>query len=117
MLHNPTGKFFHIDFGHFLDHGKSKHGFKRDREPFIYSKELQYFLRHFDDVKVIACSSNENNKRKQKYFESKKKEFKSAINVDKKMGRSRTIGAEQTNKDGEEKKKKVYDAPELQFIL
>ena len=40
MLHNPTGKFFHIDFGHFLDHCKSKKGFKRDREPFIYSKEL-----------------------------------------------------------------------------
>ena len=40
MLHNPTGKFFHIDFGHFLDHCKSKGGLKRDREPFIFSAEL-----------------------------------------------------------------------------
>lgn len=117
MLHNPTGKFFHIDFGHFLDHGKSKHGFKRDREPFIYSKELQYFLRHFDDVKVRESTPNENNKRKEDFKKATKSEFKSSINVDKKMGRSRTIGAEQTNKDGEEKKKKVYEAPELKFVL
>lgn len=40
MLHNPSGKFFHIDFGHFLGHGKKKNGFSRDREPFILSKEL-----------------------------------------------------------------------------
>ena len=33
------------------------------------------------------------------------------------MGRSRTIGAENTDKDSEEKKKKLLDAPELKFIL
>ena len=46
MLHKPTGTFFHIDFGHFLDHSKFKCGLKRDREPFIMSKEMQFFLRH-----------------------------------------------------------------------
>lgn len=42
-----TGTFFHIDFGHFLGHGKKKLGFMRDREPFILSNELHYFLKHF----------------------------------------------------------------------
>jgi len=37
MLQDTTGKFFHIDFGHFLGHAKQKLGFKRDREPFILS--------------------------------------------------------------------------------
>lgn len=52
MLQNTTGKFFHIDFGHFLGHAKSKYGLKRDREPFIFSNELQFFLRYFDEIKV-----------------------------------------------------------------
>ena len=51
MLQDTTGKFFHIDFGHFLGHAKVKLGFKRDREPFILSQELRFFLRHFDDIK------------------------------------------------------------------
>ena len=52
MLQNETGKFFHIDFGHFLGHGKAKLGFKRDREPFILSREMQYFLKHFSEIKI-----------------------------------------------------------------
>ena len=52
MLQNETGKFFHIDFGHFLGHGKSKLGFKRDREPFILSKEMQYFLKYFSEIRI-----------------------------------------------------------------
>jgi len=47
MLNKENGKFFHIDFGHFLDHCKKKLGFKRDREPFIYSRELHYLLTNF----------------------------------------------------------------------
>ena len=46
MLHRPTGTFFHIDFGHFLNHYKKKFGILRDREPFIFSKEMQFFLRN-----------------------------------------------------------------------
>jgi hypothetical protein len=57
MLHNPTGKFFHIDFGHFLGHCKVKLGFKRDREPFILSNELMYFLRHFNQIAVKEVSN------------------------------------------------------------
>lgn len=47
MLNKQSGKFFHIDFGHFLDHKKSKAGFNRDREPFIYSRELHYLMTNF----------------------------------------------------------------------
>ena len=56
MMQNKTGKFFHIDFGHFLGHAKKKLGIVRDREPFIYSDELHYFLRHFSDIKVIGTN-------------------------------------------------------------
>jgi len=52
MLQNTTGKFFHIDFGHFLDHYKVMLGVKRDREPFILSNELRFFLGHFYEIKV-----------------------------------------------------------------
>ena len=52
MLHDMTGTFFHIDFGHFLGHGKKKLGFSRDREPFILSNELHYFLKYFCQVDV-----------------------------------------------------------------
>lgn len=48
MLEKNTGRFFHIDFGHFLDNCKFKFGIKRDREPFIYSDELNYFLKKFN---------------------------------------------------------------------
>jgi len=55
MLQKETGKFFHIDFGHWLNH--PKHFFngmiKRDREPFIFSKEMQYFMNHFEQLTVV----------------------------------------------------------------
>lgn len=44
MFNKLTGHFFHIDFGHFLNHCKWKLGFKRDREPFIFSKEMHYLM-------------------------------------------------------------------------
>ena len=47
MLQNMSGTFFHIDFGHFLGNGKKQLGFTRDREPFILSNELNYFLKNF----------------------------------------------------------------------
>ena len=52
MLKKDTGQFFHIDFGHFLGHGKIKAGFLRDREPFILSEELQYFLKYFGEIQI-----------------------------------------------------------------
>jgi hypothetical protein len=50
MLEKLSGKFFHIDFGHFLDHSKSKLGFKRDREPFIFSREMCYLMENYSRI-------------------------------------------------------------------
>lgn len=51
MLQKTTSKFFHIDFGHFLDHCKYKlKFFKRDREPFIYSNELNYLMVNYPRI-------------------------------------------------------------------
>ena len=62
MLQNETGKFFHIDFGHFLGHGKSKLGIKRDREPFVFSAEMKFFLRHFREIKIMEDKLTEETK-------------------------------------------------------
>ena len=50
MFNKLTGHFFHIDFGHFLDHCKKKVGFKRDREPFIFSREMSYLMENFGRI-------------------------------------------------------------------
>jgi len=47
MIQKHTGRFFHIDFGHFLGHFKKFLFIVRDVEPFIFSKEMLYFLTHF----------------------------------------------------------------------
>ena len=52
MLKEDTGQFLHIDFGHFLNHRKFKLGMSRDREPFILSKELIYFLKYFREIEI-----------------------------------------------------------------
>ena len=46
MIHINSGKFFHIDFGHFMGHVKVACGgcLQRDREPFIYSDELFFVV-------------------------------------------------------------------------
>ena len=53
MLNKLSGKFFHIDFGHFLNHCKKKLGFKRDREPFIYSREMHYLMINFKRLYTV----------------------------------------------------------------
>ena len=53
MLKTDTGQFLHIDFGHFLNHRKFKLGVSRDREPFILSKELVYFLKYFREIEIV----------------------------------------------------------------
>jgi len=58
MLHEPTGAFFHIDFGHFLGWGKKKLGFLRDREPFILSNEMHYFLKNFCQIDCRPASDS-----------------------------------------------------------
>ena len=48
MMQKYTGRFFHIDFGHFLGHLKRfMKVILRDVEPFIYSSEMDYFIRNF----------------------------------------------------------------------
>jgi hypothetical protein len=68
MMQLQTGKFFHIDFGHFLGAGKyffllgkkCNYGkISRDNEPFILSNELFYFLINFKCMKPEAVESKE----------------------------------------------------------
>jgi len=47
MLEKPTGRIFHIDFGHFMGDAKMKCGILRDREPFIYSPEMHFIITDF----------------------------------------------------------------------
>ncbi|XP_053378976.1 phosphatidylinositol 4,5-bisphosphate 3-kinase catalytic subunit alpha isoform-like isoform X2 [Mercenaria mercenaria] len=35
-----TGQLFHIDFGHFMNHKKDKFGMKRERTPFVLTKDF-----------------------------------------------------------------------------
>ena len=42
LKHN--GELFHIDFGHFLGHFKYKMGIKRERAPFVFTKQFQSVL-------------------------------------------------------------------------
>ena len=44
MLNMQEGNLFHIDFGHFLGNVKKKFGFKRERDPFVLTKEMVAFI-------------------------------------------------------------------------
>lgn len=44
MINIEEGNFLHIDFGHFLGNVKKKFGFKRERDPFVFTKEIAYFV-------------------------------------------------------------------------
>jgi hypothetical protein len=44
MINCEEGNFLHIDFGHFLGNVKKKFGVKRERDPFVFSKEIAYFV-------------------------------------------------------------------------
>ena len=39
-----NGELFHIDFGHFLGHFKYKMGIKRERAPFVFTRQFQNVL-------------------------------------------------------------------------
>ena len=59
MLEKFTGRFFHIDFGHFLGHFKTKYGFERDVEPFIFSREMRYFVTQFKSNEKLPSKLKE----------------------------------------------------------
>ena len=40
LLLTSSGKFLHIDFGHFLGHFKTKYGFKRETAPFVFTPQF-----------------------------------------------------------------------------
>lgn len=44
MINVKDGNFLHIDFGHFLGYVKSKFGIKRERDPFVLTPEVAYFI-------------------------------------------------------------------------
>lgn len=44
MVQIVKGNFFHIDFGHFLDNVKHKFNVKRERDPFVLTPEIAYFI-------------------------------------------------------------------------
>ena len=44
IMIKTNGELFHIDFGHFLGHFKSKFGIKRERAPFVFTRQFQNVL-------------------------------------------------------------------------
>merc|ERR1711871_561587 len=44
IMVKKTGHLFHIDFGHFLGHFKSKFGIKRERSSFVFTPEMAYVM-------------------------------------------------------------------------
>jgi len=54
IMLNRQGKFFHIDFGHFLGNFKSKLGVKRERAPFVFTPQFAHVLGS-EGVCVCVC--------------------------------------------------------------
>ena len=44
MINYIEGHFLHIDFGHFLGNVKKKFGITRERDPFVLTPEVAYFI-------------------------------------------------------------------------
>jgi len=44
IMLKKTGQLFHIDFGHFLGHFKTKFGFDREKAPFVFTPQYAHIL-------------------------------------------------------------------------
>ena len=51
IMLKKNGELFHIDFGHFLGHFKYKMGIKRERAPFVFTRQFQNVLGEDDSDK------------------------------------------------------------------
>ncbi|KAG7376069.1 Phosphatidylinositol 4,5-bisphosphate 3-kinase catalytic subunit gamma isoform [Phytophthora pseudosyringae] len=57
-----SGKFFHIDFGHFLGNFKSKLGVKRERAPFVFTPSMLDAMggkksENYQEFQQLACEA------------------------------------------------------------
>lgn len=59
MINFVEGNFLHIDFGHFLENKKSKFGYKRERDPFVFTPEIAYFVNGQSITKKSKYTNNE----------------------------------------------------------
>ena len=60
MINFVEGNFLHIDFGHFLENKKEKFGYKREKDPFVFTPEIAYFI---NDGKSLSKDTKKKNEK------------------------------------------------------
>lgn len=74
MINVKEGNLFHIDFGHFLGNVKKKFGIKRERDPFVFTGEMAYFIN--------GGPLNKNQAKTQKERKEQMKDFEKNVDED-----------------------------------